>query len=243
MYELYYWPGIQGRGEFIRLALEDAGAAYVDVARRPDAEGGGVPVLMKALAGGLGGLLPFAPPILKSDDLVIAQTANILQYLGPKLGLVGDDEASRLATHQVQLTITDLAAEVHDTHHPIASGLYYADQKPEALRRSQVFVAERMPKFLGYFEKLLAQNSASHGKAVVGVQVSYADLSLFQVMVGLKYAFPNALKALAPKLPHLCALRDQVAARPKLAAYLGSPRRVPFNEHGLFRHYPELDAT
>ena len=243
MYELHYWPGIQGRGEFIRLALEDAGADYVDVARRPEAEGGGIPALMRALEGSLGGFLPFAPPILKSGDLVIAQTANILAYLGPKLGLVGDDEASRLATHQVQLTITDLAAEVHDTHHPIASGLYYADQKPEALRRSQVFVAERMPKYLGYFEKLLAKNAASSGKAVVGAQVSYADLSLFQVMSGLHYAFPNAMKALAPKLPHLHALRDEVAKRPKLTAYLSSPRRVPFNEHGLFRHYPELDAT
>jgi glutathione S-transferase len=235
-YELFYWPSIQGRGEPVRLALEEAGVAYADVARRPEAEGGGVAAMMKLLRAP--GIAPFAPPFLRSGSLVIAQTANILLYLGPRHGLVPGDEASRLYANQLQLTITDLFAEVHETHHPIGSGLYYEDQKPEALRRAELFVRERIPKFLPYFERALDGG----GPYLFGAELSYVDLSLFQVLEGLRYAFPRATARIEPGVPRLVALGERVRARPRIAAYLASPRRVPFNENGIFRKYPELDA-
>jgi glutathione S-transferase len=235
-YELYYWPGIQGRGEFVRLALEDAGAPYIDVARGP----GGMAAMQKLLGGATKGVPPFAPPFLVSGALVIAQTANILQYLAPRHDLVPDDEAARLAANQLMLSIADLVNEVHDTHHPVATGLYYEDQKPEAARRSQGFTAERMPKFLGYFEGILERAKGRH-RHLIGTSTSYVDLAMFQVLSGLEYAFPRALKKLAPKLPRLLALKTEVAERPRIAAYLASERRLPFNEQGIFRHYPELD--
>ena len=238
-YELHYWPGIQGRGEFVRLALEEAGAAYVDVARLPAAKGGGERNLMKRMRSAAGGLEPFAPPFLVSGDLVIAQTAGILFYLAPRHGLVPGDEASRLRAHQLALTFADLVDEAHDTHHPIAGSLYYEDQKPEALRRAAAFLAERVPKFLGYFERVLVANGGEH---LVGDAASYVDLSAFQVLSGLDYAFPRAMARVAPSIPRLRALRAHVASRPRIAAYLASTRRVPFNEEGIFRHYPELDA-
>ncbi len=238
-YELYYWPIIQGRGEFIRLALEEAGARYVDVARVSQPQGGGMAAMMEFLdGGGDRGLEPFAAPFLRSGDLVIAQTATILAYLGPRHGLVPEDEPRRLAAQQLQLTIADLVGEAHDTHHPIAGGLYYDDQKREARRRSTDFVKERIPKYLRYFERVLQRTGGAH---LVGDAVSYVDLSTFQVLAGLAYAFPNALARLAPEIPLLLALRDRVAARPRIAAYLASDRRIPFNEMGIFRHYPELD--
>jgi glutathione S-transferase len=234
-YELYYWPGIQGRGEFVRLALEDAGARYVDVAREP----GRMKALMARLRGEGCRLPPFAPPFLVDGDLCIAQTSNILVYLAPRLKLVPKDEASRLGALQIQLTIADLVAEAHDTHHPIAGSLYYEDQRREAAKRASAFVRERIPKLLGWLERVL---DASGGPYLLGERFSYADLSAFQVVEGLSYAFPNAMARLAPKIPRLRALRDRVAARPRIAAYLASDRRVPFNEDGIFRHYPELDA-
>jgi glutathione S-transferase len=233
-YELYYWPGIQGRGEFVRLALEFAGVAYVDVARRPK----GVAAMMKLLESNGNGLLPFAPPFLKSADLVIAQTATILAYLGPRHGLVPDDEESQLRAQQLQLTIADLVAEAHDTHHPIAGSLYYEEQKREARRRSTVFVEDRIPKYLGYLEKVLDRNGGQH---LVGDAFSYPDLSAFQVLTGLEYAFPHAMARLARRIPLIRRLRDEVAQRPRISAYLESDRRLPFNEQGIFRHYPELD--
>jgi glutathione S-transferase len=242
-YELFYWPGIQGRGELVRLAFEATGVPYLDVARAPEAKGGGVKAI-RALFEGHGaaaGPAPFAPPILRHGAVVLSQTAAILSYLGPRLGLAPDDEAGRFAALQLQLTITDFLAEVHDTHHPIAVGLYYDEQKPEALRRTEQFLAHRMPKFLGYFERVLAANAAGGGKHAVGASLSFVDLSLFQVMAGLAYAFPRAAAKIEPRLPLLRALRDRVAAEPRVAAYLASPRRIPFNEHGVFRHYPELD--
>lgn len=234
MYELYYWPGIQGRGEPIRLALEDAGADYVDVARSE--AHGGVAALRRMLEGD--GTLPFAPPILKHGELVLSHVANILHYLGPRLGLVASDEASRLRAHQIQLTVTDLFAEAHDTHHPISVALYYEDQKPEALRRSQAFVSHRMPKFLGWFERMLKKGK---NDCLLGGEHTYVDLSLFQVVEGLRYAFPRAMAALEPRHPRVVGVRDRVAARPRVRDYLASPRRLPFNEHGVFRRYPELD--
>ena len=237
-YELYYWPSIQGRGEFVRLALEDAGAEYVDVARLSDREGGGVKTLMKMMKSPEG-LEPFAPPFLRSGKLVVAQVANILLYLAPRHALVGKDEAARFHAHQLQLTIADVVAEVHDTHHPISTGAYYEDQKPEAKKRTAAFIADRIPKYLGYFERVL---QAAGGKHVMG-EHSYVDLSIFQLMAGLTYAFPRAIKHVEDGIPGLLALRDRVAARPRIAAYLSSQRRLPFNESGIFRHYDELDRA
>jgi glutathione S-transferase len=233
-YELYYWPSIQGRGEFVRLALEEAGAPYVDVARGR----GGVKAMMKMMDGDASSPPLFAPPFLRHGDLVIAQTANVLAYLAPRLKLVPRDEMSRVRANEIALTIADLVAEAHDTHHPIAVGLYYEDQKAAAKKRSAEFVASRIPKFLGYLEARLAHNAGLH---FVGRRVSYVDLSAFQVVSGLSYAFPKAMAREAPKIPLLTALYHRVADRPRIAAYLASKRRVPHSEDGIFRHYPELD--
>lgn len=235
-YELYYWPSIQGRGEFVRLALEEADADYADVARLPR----GVPALTRLLESGSEGRPPFAPPFLKAGKLVIAQTANILLWLAPRHGLVPGGEAARLWAHQLQLTIADWLVETHDTHHPIGGAFYYEDQKPESKRRAAHFTAERLPKFLGYFERLLGRGKK--GGWLLGRAFTYVDLSLFQMMAGLRYAFPRAMERLEPRYPRAVELHDRVAARPCIAAYLGSKRRIPFNQHGIFRHYPELDA-
>jgi glutathione S-transferase len=236
-YELYYWAGIQGRGEFVRLTLEEAAADYVDVAR----EAGGEGAMMRLLNGGEVERPPFAPPYLKAGRLLIGQTANILLYLGPRHALSPTAEAGRLWAHQLQLTIADFVDEVHDTHHPIASSLYYEDQRPEAKRRTTDFLQSRVPKYLGYFEKMLGHNKARGGH-LIGAKLSYPDLSLFQVVAGLRYAFPRAMARLEPKYPRVVALHDTVAGRPRIAAYLASIRRIAFNEHGIFRHYPELDS-
>lgn len=230
-YELLYWPGIQGRGEFVRLALEEAGEDYEDVARGP----GGVDALMAALKEGP--TPSFAPPFLRAEGMTIGQTAAILMYLGERHGLAPQDTAGRLWTHQLQLTIADLVAEAHDTHHPVGSGLYYEDQKAEALRRAQDFTKARIPKFFAYFSTVLGEKDY-----LLGADVTYADLSLFQLLEGLDYAFPKATARALAQHPNLAALRARVAARPRIAAYLQSPRRIPFNEEGIFRRYPELDA-
>jgi glutathione S-transferase len=240
-YELYYWPTIQGRGEFVRLALEDAGADYVDVARRSEHSGMGVPALMRLLESGDVERPSFAPPFLKAGDLIVGQTANILLFLGPRLGLAPKDEASRLWAHQLQLTIADLVTEVHDTHHPVSPNLYYKDQKPEAQRRAADFIGERLPKFLGYFESLL-ERKRDGDRHMVGDMHSYVDLSLFQIVAGLRYAFPHAMRDIESGYPRLIALHERVAQRPRIAAYLASARRIPFNKQGIFRHYAELDA-
>ncbi len=232
-YALYYWPGIQGRGELVRLAFEATGTPYVDVARGP----GGVAALKRFLEGHAPGMLPFAPPFLVEGELVLAQTSAILAYLGPRLGLVPEDDASRLAAQQIQLTLADLVGEAHDTHHPIASSLYFEDQRVEAKRRAHHFVRERIPKYLGWLERLLERA----GPYLLGAQRSYADLSLFQVVEGLRYAFPHAMAAEEKALPHVVEVHDRVAREPRLAVYLASERRLPFNESGIFRHYPELD--
>jgi len=239
-YELYYWPHIPGRGEFIRLALEQGGAEWVDVGRLPEAEGGGRPGVAKMLEKAADGRTPFAPPILKAGDLVLFQTANILQYLGPRLKLAPEDEAGRLWAHQLQLVLADWVVEAHDVHHPIAKSLYYEDQKTESLRRAENFRALRLPKFLGYFERLLKDNPAG-GEWLVGNAVSYVDLSMFQVLAGLHYAFPKLMARLMKDHPKLAALHGRVQQLPRIKAYLASPRRMAFNQHGLFRHYPELD--
>jgi len=240
-YELYYWPHIQGRGEFVRLALEEGAADYVDVARMPESEGGGRPAVSRLLEDAGDGRTPFAPPILKAGRLLISQTANILFYLGPRLGLVPKAEAARLWAHQLQLMLTDLVVETHDTHHPIAKSLYFEDQKPEALRRAADFKALRLPKFLGYFERVLAANPGGD-RYLIGKSLTYVDISMFQVIAGLNYSFPRAMDAMSRKHPRLTALHQRVRERPRIAAYLASSRRIPFNERGIFRHYPELDG-
>jgi glutathione S-transferase len=234
-YELYYWPEIQGRGEFIRLALEEAGADYVDVARRR----GGVGTMTAMTDGSQLKRPPFAPPFLKVGKLVVAQTAMILHVIGPRLGLVPRAEADRLWAHQLQLTIADFVDEIHNTHHPISSALYYEDQRREAKRYTREFWRHRVPKFLGYFERVLGEGK---GPFVFGRRISYVDLSLFQIVEGLRYAFPRRMKRFERKVPRLIALHDCVAQRPRIAAYLQSDRRIPFNEWGIFRHYRELDA-
>jgi glutathione S-transferase len=242
-YQLFYWPEIQGRGEFVRLALEDAGVKYDDVARSKAGKSAGLSRMLTMMNGKSGNLRdkhpPFAPPFLKAGKLVIAHTANILFYLGPRLKLSPRDEAGRLWLHQLQLTVTDFVKEIHDTHHPIASGLYYEDQKPEAKQFTRHFLKTRAPKYLGYFENVLKK---SGGPYVLGRKFCYVDLSLFQLIEGLRYAFPNAMTRIERKLPAVVALRDRVAKRPRIKAYLASPRRLAFNEMGIFRHYPELDA-
>jgi glutathione S-transferase len=242
-YQLYYWPTIPGRGEFVRLALEEGGADYVDVARLSEAQGGGVKALMRVMRDETSDLQPLAPPFLKVGALIIAQTANILHYLGPRLHLVPDDEISRLRAHQLQLTIADFVSEAHDVHHPIGVSLYYEDQRAEALRRAPLFISERMPKYLGYFERALERNSDGTRSHLVGASLSYVDLSLFQLIGGLQFAFPRAMVQLAPRIPLSLALHDRVASQPRVAAYLASSRRLPFNQHGIFRHYPELDPS
>ena len=233
-YELYYWPGIQGRGEYVRLALEDAGADYADVTR---GERG-----MAAMTGMMEvgkGTPPFAPPFLKAGKLVIGQTANILLYLGARHGLAPKSEAGKLWVHQLQLTITDFVLEIHDTHHPLGPTLYYEEQRAPAKKRTEDFWNERVPKYLGYFEDLVKASGASFA---TGRKATYVDLSLFQIVEGLRYAFPKRMKAFEEDIPRLLALHDRVAERPNIKAYLASDRRIPFNESGIFRRYKELDG-
>ncbi len=232
-YQLFYWPEIQGRGEFVRLALEDAGASNDDVARKPGGEG-----RMMAMMNGRDKHPPFAPPFLKAGKLVIAQAAEILFYLGPRLKLSPRDEVSRLWLHQLQLTVSDFVKEIHDTHHPLGGELYYEDAKPEAKRFTDNFLHVRAPKYLGYFEKVLKK---SGGPYALGRKVSYMDLSLFQLVEGLRYAFPKAMRRIERDVPRVVAVRDRIATREGVKAYLQSPRRIPFNEMGVFRHYAELD--
>jgi glutathione S-transferase len=239
-YQFYYWDGIQGRGEFVRLSLEEAGADYVDMARQ-SGDGKGESGMMGVIRSTTEAHIPFAPPFLRDGDLVVSHVANILLYLGPRLGLAPDDDKLRYVANGLQLTITDFVAEVHDTHHPIALSLYYEDQKQEAKTRTREFIKERIPKFLGYFERVLQQNPLGP-QHIVGNALTYVDLSLFQVVEGLRYAFPKTMKACEKAYPGLIALHDRVATRPNIARYLKSERRLAFNEHGIFRHYPELES-
>jgi glutathione S-transferase len=238
-YKLYYWPILQGRGEFVRLVLEAAGAPYVDVARLPEEQGGGFRPLVAFMQGEQPGHPPYAPPILVHGDLVLAQSAVICAYLGQQHGLAPDAEGERMYALQLQLTIADVADEAHNTHHPISGMLYYEDQKKAALEASRNFLDERLPRLLPYFERVLER---SGGPWLMGESFAYPDLSLFQLAEGLAYAFPKGFARAAESTPLILALRDRVAALPRIAAYLESDRRLPFNEHGVFRHYPELDA-
>jgi glutathione S-transferase len=241
VYELYYWPGIQGRGEFVRLALEEGAAKYVDIALVPENRGGGVPALNKFLDGPRVEHPPFAPPFLKAGKQIIGQTANILLYLGAPLKLAPQTEAGRLWVHQLQLTIADFVAEAHDTHHPLATGLYYSEQKAAAKKRAKDFLDHRLPKFFGYFEKVLIRNRTA-GPWMVGGRVTYADLSMAQAIAGIRYAFPKAAEKALRKHPRLSQLHDAVFERPRVKSYVESGRRLAFNNDDVFRRYPELDA-
>ena len=239
-YELHYWPTIQGRGEFVRLALEAAGAPYVDVAR--GAEGQGLATSQKLMQDRKQIHPPFAMPFIKDGEVLVGQTAAILQYLAPELKLVARSEQARVWTHQIQLTIADMVVEAHDTHHPVGIGAYYEDQKPEALRRATEFCRDRLPRFIQWFEAIVARNPAGQ-RHLVGGKLSYADLSLFQLVEGLRYAFPKASATVLARAPNVTRLHDRVASLPRVAAYLRSDRRIAFSTDGIFRHYPELDVT
>ena len=233
-YTLYYWSGIPGRGEFVRLALEEAGVPYTDIALTA---GGDEKVMaeMKAEATHPA----FAPPYLRAGRLAIGQTANILLFLGERHGLAPKNDAGRFWVHQLQLTIADLVAEIHDSHHPIAGNLYYEEQKKEAARRTENLREVRLPKYFGYFDRVLLDHAPGW---LSGRRVSYADLSLFHVIEGVRYALPNATEKLEKNYRALALLHDKVMQRPRVAVYLNSGRRQPFNEQGIFRHYPELDV-
>jgi len=239
IYELYYWPGIQGRGEYVRLALEDAGAEYIDWARVPEEEGGGAGKLTEVLEHPDSGRPSFAPPVLRAGARLIGQTSNILLFLGPRLGLAPKDFTGKLWVHQLQLTIADFIVEIHDTHHPLGGSLYYEEQKPEAKRRTREFLANRLPKFFDYFETVIAHNSAGR-RWLTGKQATYADLSLAQVIAGAQYAYPQASTKALRGCPHLGALHDAVFARPRIKRYIASDRRLAFNNDDLFRRYPGL---
>ncbi|MGO4390245.1 glutathione S-transferase [Variovorax sp. M-6] len=239
-YQLHYWPTIQGRGEFVRLALEAAGAAYVDVAREAPSKGGGESNLGRRLGDPANPRPSFAPPFLVDGDIVVGQTAAILLYLGPRLGLAGVGEADGLWTHQIQLTVADCVAEAHDTHHPLSTGLYYEDQREAAQSRAKAFREERIPKFLGWFEQILERNPDGD-RHLVGDALTYADLSLFQLVAGLRYAFPKATARALAETPAVARLHANVRRRQRVRDYLRSPRRIAFNEDGIFRAYPELD--
>ncbi len=240
-YEFFYWPEIQGRGEFVRLALEDAGADYIDVARGQESEGRGVPAMLALMRGEGTSHIPYAPPFLRDVNVIVSHTAVILLYLGGRIGLAPTDEDSRLWTHQIQLTITDIVKEVYNSHHPIDEDKWFHEQQDEAIARAAVFRKDRMPKFLGWFERILQANPAG-ADHLVGSSVTYADLSLFQLVEGLRFAFPLAVERELAKLPHVTALHQATAQRPRLKAYFESERRVPFKETGIFRRYPELDG-
>jgi glutathione S-transferase len=239
-YRLFYWPEIQGRGEYVRLALEEAGAEYIDVARQAG-KGLGVPALMRLLNARNIAHPPFAPPFLQAGKQIIGQTANILLFLGTRHGLAPRDEAGRLWAHELQLTLADFVVEIHDTHHPIGGGLYYEEQKKEARRRAADFLENRLPKFLGYFTGILRRQRGQ--RYLVGTKLTYVDLSMFQIIAGLSYAFPQAMARMARGHRPLFALHARVRERPRIAAYLASERRIPFNPMGIFRHYPELDPA
>lgn len=239
MYTLIYWSGLQGRGEFVRLVLEQAGVAYRDLARLPEDVGGGDKAVVAHLYGKGPGQPSFAPPILLDGDFKLAQMPAICAYLAERHDLVAETATARSRALQLMLTVADVVNEAHDVHHPLGTSLYYEDQKDAALVAAKHFRKPRLATWLGYFEKVLADNG---GVFLVGTQTSYVDLALFQLLEGLRYAFPKTMAPLLTANPLVAALVERVSASARIAEYLASERRIPFNTDGIFRHYPELDA-
>ncbi|KJZ73419.1 hypothetical protein HIM_07213 [Hirsutella minnesotensis 3608] len=245
-YELIYWPGLPGRGEFIRLLFEEAGVSYTDTAKNGDEQA--VATVVDYMGpdnkGDANNPPIFASPVLKHGSLVLNQTPNILLYLAPKLGLApapGDDALFHL--NQLVLTILDgLVNEVHETHHPIAVSRYYNEQKPEAKKRSKAFTDERLPKYLGYLQRVLEAKTSGSGPWLYGDSLTFADLVLFQSIDGTNYAFPKTMANLkgSGKYDGVFKLYDAVKDRPKIKDYLASDRRAQYGE-GIWRHYPELE--
>lgn len=248
-YKLIYWPSIPGRGEHIRLAFEATGTPYSDVSNESK---DGISAVLEQISdknhGNENSPPPLAPPVLQhGDQVTISQTPNILLYLGPKLGLVPDTTNDPIGIYHVNaLALTALdgfSNEAHDTHHPIATGDYYEDQKPEALKKAKDYRAARLPKFLGYFQRVLDGPASQGGEYLYGGQLTYADLVLFGTLDGVTFAFPKRLAALraSGKYDKVFALYDRVKEHEKIKAYLASDRRQKFS-NGIYRHYPELDG-
>ncbi len=238
-YRLYYWPMLPGRGEFIRLIFEDAGADYIDVGRLPEDEGGGISALRKKIDNPHRGFESFALPLLEYDDYLIAQLPNICLFLANEFNMIpGGNHYFR--ANQLMLTICDIIDEIHNTHHPLSISMYYENQQEAAKKNALSFTTERLPKWLQYLEKTLIGNGEKH---LAGTQISYVDIALFQLIRGLDYAFPNHMQRYLPQIPKLIALKDRVGERPGICSYLSSERCIDFNNDGIFRAYPELDIV
>lgn len=240
--DLWYWPGIQGRGEFPRLVLEAAGVPYREMAQWPESDGGGVPAMQAFLEGRRGHPIPFAPPFVVDGETLVSQAGAVSAYLGETYGLAPTNEPQRIFARSLALTTADAVAESHDVHHPVGVGLYYEDQKAEALRRAKEFRAERIPKFLQWYQVLIEANPDGSG-FLIGDRMTYCDLGLFQLVEGLRYAFPKRMRSVEPAVPGVSGLVDTVRRHERVAAYLASDRRQAFSEDGIFRHYPELDGA
>lgn len=239
--DLYYWPGIQGRGEFVRLVLEAAGVEYREMSELPEADGGGMAAMTAFLEGRRGYPIPFAPPFIVDGETLVSQAGAISAYLGEKFDLAPDGEGERIFARSLALTTADAVTEAHDVHHPIGVGRSYEDQKPEAERRAAEFRAERMPKFLAWYERLIEANPAASG-FLVGNRLTYCDLGLFQLVEGLTHAFPERMSVLSGDVPRVIALTEIVRDHDRVSAYFASGRRQAFDENGLFRNYAALDG-
>jgi len=237
-YELYYWPFIPGRGEPVRLTFAFGGVAYRDVAREAPSPKEGAEILVSFNEGERSEGHPFAPPYLIVDEdgerTLHWQSAHLCDLVARREGLVDEANASYAAS--LVLTLADLMDEAHDTHHPLATGLYYEEQKDAAKVRAGYFWENRIPKYLGFFE-----HHASDAGTLVGEATSHVDAIAWHVLEGLHYAFPKAMASYAGRWPKLEALRACVPQHPSLGAYIASDDRMAFNEQGIFRRYPELD--
>jgi glutathione S-transferase len=236
VHRLYYWPNLQGRGEFVRLVLEAAGVPYEDVARvHPD----GAREVMAFMTADREGQLPFAPPVLVVGEHVLAQMPVIVRYLGEAHGLAGTDPIANAHVQQLVLTWCDVVDEVHAVHHPVSTAWFYEQQRDEAIVAARLFRDERLVRWLQWGERTLQRHG---GDWLAGSRMTVADLAAFQVVTGLRHMFPVAMGRTRGRHPGLMALVDRVAAVPRVAAYLESDRRIPFNLDGIFRAYPELDG-
>lgn len=142
------------------------------------------------------------------------------------------------------LTALDLNNEVHDTHHPLAVGKYYEEQKEAALEKAKDVRENRLPKFFSYFERNLKfneSNGGGKGRFLVGNRLTFADLVVWQVLDGCLFAFPKEMEARKKEFQGLFGtFYESVRGKGGLEEYLKSERRLPYSE-GIFRHYPELD--